>query len=60
MTLVLLKNEDLFHFQSIGDAEIWILNNPTTDEVVVLPDEDETVEFQNFLEQNCPIEIIKA
>jgi hypothetical protein len=59
MTLLVINKEDLYHFSCPEDAHLWMDMNPTEKESVVLyPDDEFDEDFQEFLEDYYPLEII--
>ncbi len=58
MTLIMINKEDLYHFENVQDAFLWIEMNPTQDELVILGDDDEQDVMEYFLNENYPVHIV--
>lgn len=59
MTVLFVDQQKLLHFQNVEDVEVWMFMHQEEYEDVVIIHEDEYDEkFQNFLEENAPLEII--
>lgn len=57
MALILL-DDDLYHFQSMEEARIWIGEKNPKD-FIILPEPSDALEFFNYLAEDVPIAIIE-
>lgn len=57
MTLLMVDKKDLYHFHSVHDALYWIERNPMA-EIAIIEEDEYDSDFQDFLEEHYPLEII--
>lgn len=57
MPLLMVNKEDLLYFHSASDASFWLKKNPGN-EIIIMEEDEFDEEFQEFLDEHCPIEII--
>lgn len=58
MTLLMINREDLYHFETVQDAVLWMERNGDDNEIVIIEQDEYDEDFQLFLEEHYPLEIL--
>lgn len=57
MALIMVNEEDLYHFENVEDAFLWIELNPTDESIVMMGEGHDTEIVMHYIKENYPIEV---